>query len=585
MITELHLKNFRGFEDHVVPLKPFTIVVGKNNAGKSTIVEALRLISIVVSRFKGDLTAIPARWEFPHNRRGQHRFNNLEINLNSVFYQYGEPPAFIRATFSSGEAVEITITREEIVARRTKGKGARQSLVAGNSRVSILPQVAPVAREERLLTEDYVRGALSSALAPMHFRNQLYLMKEHFNAFKAAAERTWPGLRIRSLEPSGQVPDPIILSLFVEDHHFPAEIAWMGHGLQMWLQMIWFLSRAEDHETVILDEPDVYMHADLQRRLVRYVGNRHQQVIIATHSSEIMAEVLPDNILVIDRSRKASNFASSLPAVQKVLSGFGSVHNLQLSRLWSARRFLMVEGEDIALLKQFQNKVHPDTTIPIDTIPASSVGGWGGWNQAVGSDILLKNAGGDGIITYCIFDSDYHSKDAIRSRYTDAKQRGISLHIWQQKELENYLLLPSSIYRAICVLLSDGDIGPTEKEVESKLKKIAEDLKQDVIDNIATDIQSTDRKLTVGTANQRARENVAIRWKTLKDRLGVIPGKEAFTRIARWVQDEYKVSISVLLVAYHMNPGELPSEMHEVLTAIEECDLFPERRFPNSPRE
>lgn len=70
MITELHLKNFRGFKDHIVPLKPFTIVVGRNNAGKSTIAEALRLISIVVSRFKGDLAAIPTKWEFPKNRRG-----------------------------------------------------------------------------------------------------------------------------------------------------------------------------------------------------------------------------------------------------------------------------------------------------------------------------------------------------------------------------------------------------------------------------------------------------------------------------------------------------------------------------------
>ncbi|MEI6076828.1 MAG: AAA family ATPase [Verrucomicrobiota bacterium] len=225
MITELHLKNFRGFEDHIVPLKPFTIVVGRNNAGKSTIVEALRLVSIVVSRFRGDLASIPTRWEFPRNRRGQHPFKNLEINLQSVFHEYGEPPAIIRAKFSSGEIVEVTITRDDIVARRTRAKGGRVIAASGISRVSILPQVAPVAREERLLTEDYIRGALSSALAPMHFRNQLYLMKEHFDAFKKAAERTWPGLRIRSLETTGQVPDPIILSLYVEDHHFTAEIA------------------------------------------------------------------------------------------------------------------------------------------------------------------------------------------------------------------------------------------------------------------------------------------------------------------------------------------------------------------------
>ncbi len=248
MITELHLKNFRGFEDHIVPLKPFTIIVGRNNAGKSTIAEALRLISIVVGGFKGDLAAIPTRlWRFPRNRRGPHPFKNLEINLQSVFHRYGDPPALVRATFSEGEIVEVAITQEEIVACRARAKGKRVPTPSGLSRVSILPQVAPVAREERLLTEDYVKGALSSALAPMHFRNQLYLLKEYWPTFKSAAERTWPGLRIQALETNGTVPDPIILSLYVEDHHFPAEIAWMGHGLQMWLQMIWFLSRSEDH--------------------------------------------------------------------------------------------------------------------------------------------------------------------------------------------------------------------------------------------------------------------------------------------------------------------------------------------------
>src|ERR1700728_4413316 len=99
MITELHLKNFRGFEDHVVPLRPFTIIVGRNNAGKSTIVEALRLVSIVVSRFKGDLASIPLRWDFPRARRGPHPFKNLEINLQSIFHRYGEPPASVSATF------------------------------------------------------------------------------------------------------------------------------------------------------------------------------------------------------------------------------------------------------------------------------------------------------------------------------------------------------------------------------------------------------------------------------------------------------------------------------------------------------
>jgi hypothetical protein len=123
VISELYLKNFRGFEDHIVPLRPLTIIVGQNNAGKSTIVEALRLISIVVSRFKGDLSKTPARWEFPKNsKRGQHPFKNLEINLQSVFHRYGEPPAVIVASFTTGEAIEITIWPDQIIAKRGRSK-------------------------------------------------------------------------------------------------------------------------------------------------------------------------------------------------------------------------------------------------------------------------------------------------------------------------------------------------------------------------------------------------------------------------------------------------------------------------------
>jgi len=52
MLLELRLKNFRSFEDHVVPLRPTTLVVGRNNAGKSSLVEALRLLSLVTTRFR-----------------------------------------------------------------------------------------------------------------------------------------------------------------------------------------------------------------------------------------------------------------------------------------------------------------------------------------------------------------------------------------------------------------------------------------------------------------------------------------------------------------------------------------------------
>src|SRR5205809_4048196 len=201
-----------------------------------------------------------------------------------------------------------------------------------------------------------------------------------------------------------------------------------------------------------------------------------------------MAEVSPENILVIDRAGTSSKFASSLPVVQKVLSGVGSIHNLQLSRLWNAHRFLMVEGDDIGLLKSLQNSLLPKSKVPIDTIPSRSIGGWGGWPYAVGSEMFLENAAGEGIVTYCILDSDYHTQEEVDERLQEAKKRNISLHIWKKKELENYLLVPEAIRRVILDKIAADKTPPSLDDIKKELEKIAADLLDDTIDSFATSI-------------------------------------------------------------------------------------------------
>lgn len=52
MLTRLHIQNFRCFRNHTVPFNAITIAIGRNNAGKSILVEALRLVAIVTARYR-----------------------------------------------------------------------------------------------------------------------------------------------------------------------------------------------------------------------------------------------------------------------------------------------------------------------------------------------------------------------------------------------------------------------------------------------------------------------------------------------------------------------------------------------------
>ena len=50
MLHALRLQNFRGFKDHTVEFPQFCILMGQNNAGKTTIIEALRIVALAQAK-------------------------------------------------------------------------------------------------------------------------------------------------------------------------------------------------------------------------------------------------------------------------------------------------------------------------------------------------------------------------------------------------------------------------------------------------------------------------------------------------------------------------------------------------------
>jgi hypothetical protein len=433
--------------------------------------------------------------------------------------------------------------------------------------VRILPQVAPVLRDETILEDDYVIRNMSSALSYRHFRNQLRLCPGEYRSFRELAQASWPGLRIRELQGvRGLHGDP--LSLFVQDSGFVAELSWMGHGLQMWLQTIWFVARAPHNSCVILDEPDVYMHPDLQRRLIRLLRATFPQVIMTTHSVEIMAEVKPEQVLIIDKSVEASAFASTLPAVQDLIERIGGVHNIHLARLWSSKVCLFLEGKDMDVLGPIHRLLYPSAAAALEDYPSVVIEGWTGWAYALGSARFLSNAGGQSIKPYCILDRDYHLSEDITSRYKQALEMGVQLHIWSRKELENYLIVPSAIQRIIAKHNTSKTPGPTVAEVESEIDRIASAERDTIVDAISTELWGRERG-QIAHVNRKARELLDQDWGTPEGRLKRVSGKIVLRELSRWATERWKAPFGVRQIIDELQPSEVVDELNDVLSAIE----------------
>jgi len=581
MLESIAFTNYKCFHNQTIPFRPSTIVVGRNNAGKSTIVEALRLVSLVANRAEHLRFYAPPSWADVHrNHRGvSPSLDDLDINFDGVFHRYNDPPAIILARFANGSSVELFVGREKGhgcvhgVIRNAKGKiaqNANEAALAAIPRIAILPQVAPVSRTESILNSEHIRRNLFTSLAPRHFRNQINLLHHFYGDFRAISEETWPGLRIDSfIGHGGNSGDP--LQLLVQNDDFVAEISWMGHGLQMWLQTMWFLARSRSAKVVMLDEPDVYMHPDLQRRLIRFLKERFPQTILTTHSVEMLAEVDPREMLIIDRRRQHSAFADTLPAMQRAIDGLGAIHNIQLSRLWGTRRLLLVEGDDMQMLRRFHDLISPDSLDSLATIPSFPIGGWGGWNYAVGSSMLLQNAGGDDISAYCILDSDYHTPKEVESRQKDAEAKNVRLHVWLRKEIENYLVLPGAIQRVIAQGCAEP---PSVDEITTKLLQIAESNKNEVYDNFAESFYLEDKGKGQKTANEKARAFLDPRWSEGQESLHRVSGKTLLSSLSEWSKGQYGVSFGIAGILRALRREDLPAEVVAVISSIQENELF-----------
>ncbi len=580
VLSHLVIENFRKFDRYRLDFGRRNLLVGPNNAGKSTVIEALRLVSIVVNRL-GNLNPERAPdWLRVHGV-GTGVFpslRGLDFTLGrETFYQYSEPPAKISAHLTSGARIHVYLGSDgEVFATAEASDGfaitnKRDARLLGLERIGIQPQVGPVSRSERELADRYVRGALDSSLAPTHFRNQLRLLETYFEDFKLAAEQSWPGLALDRIEGVGLGAERH-LALFLRDGDFVGELAAMGHGLQMWLQLMWFLARAGGDATIVLDEPDVYMHPDLQRRLIRILFRRNQQVIVATHSIEMMAEVEPDELISIDSSDRKGRPARKVADIQRVIDQIGGVHNIEFARLARAESCLVMPANGLRLLSRWYDLVASHEHGALDLLPAFPCEGWDEWSYMIASKRAIDQLREEPIHMICLLPGGDLPEHLFDARRDQAKKEGVDLYIWRRRDLHCYTLDPYVIAR---LLSSEGnEIRPAV--VGKQLDAIANTLRDDARAYV------TSLRDVMGAPLDPDRW-ITDSWGSPERRLSLIPGRLAALRLSAWANQAHGRKIGLRDLVGEFRQEDLDPEVRSVLDAIAAGETVATARY-GAPR-
>lgn len=112
MIKSVVLKNFRGFKDHTIDFTPFCLLIGQNNAGKTTLIEALRIASAAVKKSSSAVFEMAPDYLISDIAGPVFRFSveTLDIEHRGIHYNYESlEPAIIKVQYNNNCSVIIAI--------------------------------------------------------------------------------------------------------------------------------------------------------------------------------------------------------------------------------------------------------------------------------------------------------------------------------------------------------------------------------------------------------------------------------------------------------------------------------------------
>ena len=460
--------------------------------------------------------------------------------------------------------------------------GEKSNHLSWNVQVSIpvsnfiCPSPWPVEPNEPLYQKEAARQALLSHRASRNFRNIWYHYPDHFDEFKELIRSTWPGMDIEPPEIDASMGKPR-LHMFCRENRVSREIFWAGFGFQVWCQMLTYIVGANDSVILAIDEPDIYLHSDLQRQLLGILANLGPDILIATHSTEIVAEADYNDIVLIEKKAQSAKRMSDPSQIQKVFTALGSNLNPTLTHLAKSRRALFVEGQDFRIISQFARKrglkqVANRTEFAV--IPAE------GFNPRKVADVSsgIETTLGLTIAKGSIFDRDFRPPEEIRGIIRDLKKTCSLVFIHDRKEIENFLLVPEVLKRAVDQRIDDRNRRSdtkTESEalVSEWLKETTEEMKQEVQARFIADRvryrKRSSSSIDETTLTRDALVEFEVAWDDFEERLKVVPGKKTLARFNERLMAECKVSVSVTNIVSAFHQPDISSSMNELLDKLD----------------
>ncbi len=395
-ITKFHIQNFKSFKDVTLLLNDdVNILTGKNNAGKTTVLEAIALwyecfTKLLSQAKRGEKNYKKNQWILGPTSNRYFEFDKISSvkspNFEDIFHECNKRNKIkLEATIRNHEKEELSI-------KINIGESGNKYIIELDNFTSYdfekfnifflqLPTpfnvfyaspIATVNLIEEFATNQHIEQAYLTQKSSLYIRNRLFRLSKFeasFEFFKNDLAYIL-GSKIDFQILFDETKDiKIVLKFKIENQGNFKDIALLGSGT---LQLIEILlnfyqtdTQRRDLNLIMLDEPDSYIHRDIQKRLIETVTrfSQNTQIIISTHNESFIRSASVEHLFHLEGksmgvykpvsgeeiTKLEPRFKGIYPSlVNPIIRSVGEITGLDFVNAIECDRLVFVEGEDDA---------------------------------------------------------------------------------------------------------------------------------------------------------------------------------------------------------------------------------------------
>lgn len=599
MITRVKLQRFKKFKNNEIILKPFSVLMGENSCGKTTVIQAINLSLNTFA--KSDLISIKNGKVTPKSKGiGATALPGINISDFRELYYGKISRQSNKSNKTFGAIVELEDNRHNIYKLQV-------SSLFGGFNLKCLSDITDLENSPTIYNYTPLLISGFVGLQETEQRSFPVNIKQHLSSGNVSAiirnlvldlkknnSISYKKLQNRLVSDFGFYLDDVIFNeqkdMFIkaayserlEDKKIAFDFNSSGSGFMQVLQILApiYTVCPDDCKVVLLDEPDAHLHPNMQIALAKSLQKIQKeldiQIIISTHSASIIKTVRPSSVVPIT----ADNLVCEpLSAEEEVEEKIAQLDNYELAKSVISGKMVFVEDANIEIWETMDRILKTKVFYGANTI---SIHKGRSKDDKVPFQIkpLLKEFLNKDIEIIFIRDSDGLSFEWKEKLIKYGKNRGVELFLLEKYEIENYLLSGDLIYRALCRKYPGHDL-PSIGEIE---EKIFEALRNTIImsrykydDNLEDSIFKAGLILNLQeyrNDNEVKREAEKIRMsyeensdKEVYKEIGM--GKEALKQIFCWLNNEIKLNLNKDDILDVMEEKDICLEIQNILKILQ----------------